>query len=144
MRLAGGGVAEDGRGQYGRLEVFVGGGWGAVCESAPRAAGDERRLLDERSRFNGTVRFNAAAAGVMCRQLGFAAGFSPQPTVRLCAGSRVSMHASDGAGHRCVAVSWQVPGDCHSILRAEMEVVVGVRRWRHCFGPLLLAPWQQS
>eukprot|EP00892_Ulva_mutabilis_P012491 jgi/Ulvmu1/9614/UM054_0044.1 len=81
VRLAGGGVAAGGAAKYGRLEVFVGGGWAAACESAPRSAGVERELLDPDSRFNGSVRFNEAAASVVCQQLGFPAGFSPQPTI---------------------------------------------------------------
>lgn len=63
-------VSEEGGAAAGRVEVFTGSGWGTVCAAATGGA-------------DGASSFSAAAAGVVCRQLGFAEGAQIQSTVRL-------------------------------------------------------------
>lgn len=63
-------VSGDGGAVAGRLEVFTGAGWGTVCGTAAGGADAPRS-------------FSAAAAGVACRQLGFAQGFQIQSMVQL-------------------------------------------------------------
>ena len=70
MRLTGGLAAPDGSAVSGRLEVFFGGGWGPVCSHAADDDYDFEPFLPP------------AAAGVACRQLGFAHSFAMQPVVR--------------------------------------------------------------
>eukprot|EP00892_Ulva_mutabilis_P004962 jgi/Ulvmu1/2838/UM144_0002.1 len=69
LRLTGGGMAdlERGRAEYGRLEVFSGGGWGSICDA---------ELMEDVSDFVDVfdARFTDAAVSVACRQLGYAAG----------------------------------------------------------------------
>lgn len=65
VRLAGGAVSESS--EYGRLEIFSGGGWGAVCNARFRQ--DVSTFVDV---FD--ARFTEAAISVACRQLGYAAG----------------------------------------------------------------------
>lgn len=79
VRLAGGRLSEDGGAEYGRLEVLVDGGWGGVCESVSRTVKTDDAV---RPGVDRGANFNTAAAVVACRQLGFAAGFGVQPTVR--------------------------------------------------------------
>eukprot|EP00892_Ulva_mutabilis_P002459 jgi/Ulvmu1/12213/UM086_0002.1 len=64
VRLARAETAEETGAMAGRLEVYAGGGWGTVCGAGAAA--------------DAPAAFSAAAAGVACRQLGFAAGFRIQ------------------------------------------------------------------
>lgn len=66
VRLVGGAGSPDGSAEYGRLEVAHRGGWGTVCD----------RL------FTRSGKFVAAAADVVCKELGFTEGFRMQTVVR--------------------------------------------------------------
>jgi len=70
VRLANSVLAADGSAEYGRLEVFHSGGWGTVCDNA---------FIN---RFRRSVEFNAGAADVACRQLGYQQGIQIQKLVR--------------------------------------------------------------
>lgn len=72
MRLAGGEVSEVTAAEYGRLEVFSNGGWGAVCdlEGSPN---DPNRAANM---------FSDASVTVACRQLGFSDGVKISVVVR--------------------------------------------------------------
>lgn len=61
--------------EYGRLEVFSGGGWGSVCD---------RPLRQDGSGFVDVfdARFTENAANVACRQLGFMSGAKTVLSVR--------------------------------------------------------------
>lgn len=82
MRLAGGVTAEDGRAVSGRLEVFLRGGWGTVCDQG------ESDYLEDYGQF-----ITPAAAGVACAQLGFQRSFPRQPVVRPWSTVAPCMHA---------------------------------------------------
>ena len=69
IRLANSIIAPDGSAEFGRLEVFHNGGWGTVCDTT---------LIDRPLR---QVGFNAGAADVACRQLGYQQGFQIQKLV---------------------------------------------------------------
>lgn len=62
---------EEGNAAYGRLELFIGGGWNPVCDSTAvtETFGDGQPLPD-------------AVAVVACRQLGFVSG---EKAVAVCA-----------------------------------------------------------
>ena len=70
VRLANSVIAADGSAEYGRLEVFHNGGWGTVCDTAFG------------NRFFRQSGFDADAAQVACRQLGYQEGFQIQKLVR--------------------------------------------------------------
>ena len=70
IRLANSVIAADGSAEFGRLEVFHSGGWGTICDTA---------FIN---RFRRQVGFNAGAADVACRQLGYQQGFQIQKLVR--------------------------------------------------------------
>lgn len=86
FRLAGGAAAEDSSAEFGRLEVFNNGGWGAVCTELPI------------SEDYVTAEATLATLAVACRTLGFAAGAEVRPS--LIEGSttpsalRIPFHAS--------------------------------------------------
>lgn len=64
VRLAGGVTSDVSGAQYGRLEVFSNGGWGAVCD----------RRGDRFDPNRAAAFFSDASVAVACRQLGFSAG----------------------------------------------------------------------
>ena len=74
--MANGVIAADGSAEYGRLEVFHNSGWGTICSTTFN------------NPFLRNVRFNAGAADVACRQLGYQQGFQIQklvcPACRTC------------------------------------------------------------
>lgn len=81
VRLANSVLAADGGAEYGRLEVFHSGGWGTVCNTG---------FITRFSRLTG---FNAGAADVACRQLGYQQGSQIQRLVSpTCRARRVPLH----------------------------------------------------
>jgi hypothetical protein len=62
IRLSYGGFNNETGAAFGRLEVYLAGGWGTVCQG---------------SSFDGL--FTQVSAGVACKQLGYAAGFYALP-----------------------------------------------------------------
>lgn len=67
LRLINGATADAGNAQYGRLQVFAQGGWGAVCD--PRPVPTTTRADPE---------IDDATVGIACRQLGFFDGVKTQ------------------------------------------------------------------
>jgi len=67
LRLADGLTAADGSAQYGRLEMYRGGGWGTVCNADSRETALGREF---------SLNLTDASAAVACRQLGFSNGVS--------------------------------------------------------------------
>jgi hypothetical protein len=75
IRLSYGGFNNETGAAFGRLEVYVGGGWGTVCEG---------------SSFDGTE-FTQVSAGVACKQLGYAAGFFSRQEIPISNADRQSL-----------------------------------------------------
>ena len=76
LRLADGITADDGSAQYGRLEMYSGGGWGTVC-MAERVVGSQ---LDAITGNREIAFFSDASTSVACRQIGFSHGVSAGPS----------------------------------------------------------------
>ena len=76
LRLAGGEVSEVTGAEYGRLEIFSNGGWGAVChlDGSPNDPNRQDNI------------FSDASAAVACRQLGFSDGVKMDVIVRAATG----------------------------------------------------------
>lgn len=93
MRLVNGATAEDGNAQYGRLQVFGRGGWGAVCDPvpAPVTNGVNQEIDD-------------ATVGIACRELGFLDGVKTQLPVRLPLRGKTEYLPSVRVALRSVAV----------------------------------------
>lgn len=92
LRLAGG-AKSDVRGahaQFGRLEVFSNGGWGAVCD----------RRGDRYDPNRDDALFTDASVTVACKQLGFSAGIKISVFVRTPCGSALPIHASHPHGRQ--------------------------------------------
>lgn len=72
VRLAGGVTSDVSGAQYGRLEVFSNGGWGAVCDrpGAPYDPDRADQMVSDES------------VAVICRQLGFSDGVAIPVSVR--------------------------------------------------------------
>ena len=73
LRLTNGAASEDGGAEFGRLEIFNDGGWGAVCDRTGSGFRQDQSLGD----------FTNASVIVACKQLGFAEGVKTQLTVCL-------------------------------------------------------------
>lgn len=72
LRLAGGNSSDDGNAEFGRLEIFNNGGWGAVCDRTGSGFGQNQFLAN----------FTDASVAVACRQLGFSEGVKTLLAVR--------------------------------------------------------------
>ena len=72
LRLADGITTDDGSAQYGRLEMYSGGGWGTVCNI-------ERFVRNDAGNVE-LLFFTDVSASVACRQLGFSHGVSAGPS----------------------------------------------------------------